>query len=151
MRSNPKREFIRHTVDVPLEISEIDGGGSHTEKSVNLGFGGLAFQSDHCPSVGDLLELRIPTVEPPFEARGRVAWCRSEGDGYLVGVAFLDASDAFRARMVQQVCSIENYRQEVELLEGRSLSTPEAAAEWISRFADRFPDSTPVGGKSPSC
>jgi hypothetical protein len=151
MRSNPKREFIRHTVDVPLEISEVDGGGSHMEKSVNLGFGGLAFHSDSCPSVGDLLELRIPTVEPPFEARGRVAWCRSEGDGYLVGVAFMDASDAFRARMVQQVCSIENYRQEVELLEGRSLSTPEAAAEWISRFAGRFPDSSPIGPQSPSC
>ncbi len=144
MRSNPKREFIRHTVQVPIEVHTVDGAVE--EESVNVSHGGLAFCTETCPPAGEIIELKIPSVDPPFSARGRVAWCRREGKEYLVGVAFLDASDAFRARMVQQVCSIEQYRLEVEAEEGRRLTTPEAAAEWISRYADRFPDAEPTVG-----
>jgi hypothetical protein len=43
--------------------------------------------------------------------------------------------------MVQQVCSIENYRREVQQREGRALTTQEAASEWIAKYAGRFPDS----------
>jgi hypothetical protein len=78
-------------------------------------------------------------VDPPFEAMARVAWCRPDGDAFLVGVEFLDSDDAFQSRMVQQVCSIENYKQDVAAKEGRVLSSQEAAAEWISKFAGRFP------------
>lgn len=163
------REFIRHTVDVPIEYSRIeqeeaddlddllgDGGvgssadaraprgESHEAHSVNVGFGGLAFTTDECPSAGDLIELRIPTVQPPFVARARVAWCRPEADDWLVGASFLDASDAFRSRMVQQVCSIENYRKEVREREGRELTVEQASTEWIEKFANRFPT---AGGK----
>jgi len=152
------REFIRHTVDVPLQFRAIEANehpelgpipidddyaarGESTEgHSRNVGFGGLAFDSNFCPNTGQLIELRIPTVDPPFIAKARVAWCRANPDGgYLIGASFLDASDAFRSRMVQQVCSIENYRKEVKEREGRELTTQQASAEWISRFAGRFP------------
>ena len=146
MRSNPKREFIRQTIHVPIEVRAISDQRMELQESVNVSFGGLAFNTDRCPRDGEVIEIHIPTVDPPFTARGRVAWCRQEEGSYLVGVAFLDASDAFRARMVQQVCSIENYRREIEAEEGRKLTTPEAAAEWISRYAGRFPDSEIMPG-----
>ena len=151
------REFIRHTVDVPLQFRAIDAhehndlgpipdeGHAHTGEAAeghsrNVGFGGLAFDSNFCPAVGQLIELKIPTVDPPFIAKATVAWCRSNPDGgYMIGASFLDASDAFRSRMVQQVCSIENYRKEVKEREGRDLTTEEASTEWISRYAGRFP------------
>ena len=91
-KDNPRREFLRHTVRVPLEITSAGNGAAHVEEGVNIGYGGLAFVSSVCPTVGDVLHLRIETVDPPFEADARVAWCRSEGDGYLVGVEFLDAA-----------------------------------------------------------
>ena len=144
MKSNPRREFLRHTVRVPLEVTRADGVAPLMEEGVNVGYGGLAFVSTRCPKVGEILQLRIETVEPAFEAAARVAWCRPEADRYLVGVEFLDASDAFRSRMVQQVCSIENYRQEVEEQEGRTLGAGEAAHEWITKYAGRFPDSETV-------
>lgn len=142
-RSNPKRRFIRHTVHVPLEITPADESVSSPAEAVNLSHGGLAFQVERCPSVGELLHLRIPSVDPPFEATVRVAWCRPEGASFLVGASFLDEKDAFRGRMVQQVCTIENYRREVEEREGRELSSADAAAEWIERFGGRFPDAAP--------
>lgn len=140
-RENPRREFIRHTVDVPLEVEELAGAEARNERSRNVSTGGLAFVSQRCPREGDLLRLRIPTVDPPFEAAARVAWCRPEEGRYLVGVQFVEAAAAFRSRMVQQVCSIENYRREVREREGRELGTQQAATEWIAKYAGRFPES----------
>lgn len=135
---NPRREFIRHTADVPIEVRTVEG-----EEAVahgrNVSHGGLAFVSELCPAEGATIELTIPNVEPPFQAHARVAWCRPEADGFLVGVQFLDANDAFRARMVEQVCTIERYRSEVRENEGRELTAQEAAAEWIGKYAGRFP------------
>jgi hypothetical protein len=54
-------------------------------------------------------------------------------------VTFLDAEVAFLARMVEQVCHIEDYRQSVSRIEGRQLSAEEAATEWIDRYARDFP------------
>lgn len=139
-QDQPRREFVRHTVDVPLEVETLGDGARLREHGINIGHGGLAFLSSTCPRVGDMLRIRIPTVQPPFEADARVAWCRPEGGNHLVGVQFLDPAAAFRSRMVQQVCSIENYRREVERVEGRALTTQEAAAEWIAKYAGRFPD-----------
>lgn len=136
--SSPRR-FIRHTVDVPLEVWPDGDGPARPQQGLNVSSGGLAFLFDVCPSDGDIVRIRIPTVDPPFEARARVVWCRAEGDRYLVGVEFLDQADAFRVRMVEQVCAIEQYREQVLQEEGRRLDPQEAAAEWIRKFAGRFP------------
>jgi c-di-GMP-binding flagellar brake protein YcgR len=134
-----RRRFVRHTTDVPLEVERLGESSPLIEVGTDISHGGLAFLSTTCPQVGEILQLRISTVKPVFEARAQVAWCRPEGGKYLVGVRFLDASDAFRARMVEQVCAIEQYRAEVREREGRDLTTADAAAEWIGMYAERFP------------
>ena len=136
------REFVRHTVNVPLEVTTVPTAPAATLQGVNVSHGGLAFLYPECPREGEIFQLRIPTVNPPFEAQAKVVWCRREDEQWLVGVSFLDSTHAFQSRMVQQACAIENYRREVLEKENRSLSTQEAAAEWISRFAGRFPGST---------
>lgn len=135
----PRRRYVRHTIGVPLQVERVGEPAPLEEAGVNVSHDGLAFHSGWCPAVGDVLQLRIPTVDPPFEARARVMWCRPEDGRFLVGVQFLDRSDAFRSRMVQQVCAIERYRDEVREQEGRELGTQEAAAEWIAKFAGQFP------------
>lgn len=135
---NPTRAFIRHTVNVPLEIKVVPDAPSQSNEGVNISEGGLAFTVDECLPDNSIITLRIPTVTPPFEAQARVAWCRAEGDKFLVGVQFLDSNDAFQSRMVQQVCAIEQYRQE-EMRKGRTLDSQQAASEWISKYAGRFP------------
>jgi hypothetical protein len=126
---------------VPLEVDRVGGSTPLTEQGINVSYGGLAFLSTACPSVGEILRIRIAVVDPAFEGRARVAWCRPESGKFLVGVQFLDSTAAFQSRMVQQVCSIENYRKEVLQREGRALTAHAAAAEWIARYAGRFPDS----------
>ena len=139
---NPRREYIRHTADVPIEVRTVDGGAA-AATGRNVSHGGLAFVSELCPVEGATIEIAIPDVDPPFQAHARVAWCRPEADAFLVGVQFLDATDAFRARMVEQVCTIERYRDSVREEEGRELTAQEAAAEWIGKYAGRFPVASP--------
>lgn len=145
VQKKPDRRFIRHTVHVPLVVDRVGEADPLIEEGINVSHGGLAFLSTACPRVGEILRLRIPTVEPVFEADARVAWCRPESEKFLVGVQFLDSTAAFQSRMVQQVCSIENYRMEVQQRENRVLTTQDAAAEWIAKYAGRFPDSEITG------
>ena len=47
-----------------------------------------------------------------------------------------------RDRLVRdstQLCHIEHYKQMVLRTQGRSLSGQQAALEWISKFAEQFP------------
>jgi c-di-GMP-binding flagellar brake protein YcgR len=139
-RFNPQRAFIRHTAGVPIEVRALAGRAARKLESVNVSAGGLSFVSDEELKVGSVIQIRIGQVQPPFEAEARVVWTGPEGDRWCIGVQFLDANDAFRARMVEQVCAIDRYRQEVEEDEGRKLTAQEAAAEWITKYAGRFPD-----------
>jgi hypothetical protein len=135
----PRRRFIRHTADVPIEINALDH--SRIQPGVNVSEGGLSFLSDSDIPLGTTIEIRIPAVHPPFEAHARVVWRKEEDSRFCIGVEFLDATMAFRARMVEQVCAIEEYRRQIHHDEGRVLTRDEAAREWIGKFAERFPSS----------
>jgi hypothetical protein len=136
------RSYIRHPSDIPIEYhSDTMHSRSGGEALRNIGEGGLAFRSKHALPVGTTITIRISLVQPDFEARGQVVWCRPEGGLFEIGVAFLDAGDLFRARMVEQICHIEQYRADVLNNEGRYLSGEGAAREWIQKFAGDFPES----------
>ncbi|WP_374673191.1 PilZ domain-containing protein [Ideonella sp.] len=134
------RQFIRHAIDVPVRVGFTPGetpGAYHTH---DIGEGGLAFRCSCAVPAGRDIDVCIDSVDPPFRAQAQVAWCRPHVvSGYELGVRFLDAEDAFRARMVAQVCAIEDYRRSVRRTEGRELGAEEAAAEWIERHAADFP------------
>lgn len=132
------RNFIRHPSCIPIEFGSCSAGIRALASNVSVG--GLAFDSDHQVNPGDVVALKIATVSPVFEASAQVMWCKPKNTGFELGVAFLDQEDAFRARMVEQICHIENYKEQVQQTEHRELSSEEAAHEWISKFADEFPD-----------
>ncbi len=136
------RHSIRHPSDIPIEISTDELAEDQREAMNDISFGGLSFQSRDYIKAGTTIAIRIPFVEPPFETMAKVRWCRKRAGGhYDIGVAFPDREEAFRTRMVEQVCHIEHYKREVFEKEGRQLSGEEAAAEWISRYAATFPSS----------
>lgn len=134
------RQFIRHPVGIPIEVRAGEHAGGELHHAGNLSLGGLEFDSDAEIEPGKVVELRIPITEPAFATSGRVAWCRRSGNSFQLGVQFLDADEAYRTRMVEQVCHIEEYRRSVQRIEGRELSAEDAAFEWIHRFAAQFPE-----------
>lgn len=105
-----------------------------------IGIGGLAFRCAGGLEPGAVVHLRISCVDPKFETEARVVWCRDNGSDSELGVEFLNPDDAYKARMVEQVCHIENYRQHILSSEGRTLTPEEAAIEWVGGFAAGFPN-----------
>lgn len=138
------RAFIRHPSGVPLEIGS-GGRVTHALRRLqNISIGGVCVETDQFMETGLIVTVKIPSVQPPFEANGRVVWCLKKNAAFDVGIQFLNEKDLFAARMVEQVCHIEHYRNEVLRQEGRQLSSQEAAEEWVAKYAPLFPD---IGGK----
>jgi len=133
------RAYIRHPSDMPIELSPLEAHEQVCTLTKDISIGGLSFYSRRPFDTGTEVNVKIPVTTPPFEANVKVVWCVSNVDGYDVGVEFIHSSDAYKARMVEQVCHIEHYRLWVKEVEGRELDSERAAKEWIGKFAGQFP------------
>jgi hypothetical protein len=139
------RKFIRHPVDVPIQVSnswvEDEDDETLDQTITNVSLGGLAFVSPEPLEILDRVRVCIPILERDNTLIGNVVWCEKCDSGveFEIGIEFEKSRDVFRLRMIEQVCQIEHYRKEVMLNEGRELSTQEAASEWISKYAGDFP------------
>jgi hypothetical protein len=137
------RKFIRHPADVPIQVT-LDWVDDEDDETVdqtitNVSLGGLAFVSQKPLEVLQRVRISIPVLEQDSHLVGNVVWCEKAGGAYEIGVEFEHSRDAFRLRMIEQICHIEHYRKEVEQQEGRKLSSQDAAREWISKYAGDFP------------
>ncbi|MTW22191.1 PilZ domain-containing protein [Allochromatium palmeri] len=139
--SRTERRFLRHPSDVPIRYSLREVVTDERDYLRNIGEGGLCFNARLAIQPGTRIHIQIPIADPVFEADGIVAWCDRHGAIFEVGVRFEGVEDRYGVRMVEQVCHIEHYRHEIQEREGRSLSSEEAALEWIQKYADRFPGS----------
>lgn len=135
------RRYVRHPTDIPISFRLGAVGANHREYARNIGESGLCFLSPARITPGTAIQIEIAIAGPIFRAEGVVAWCRrdEEGGAFEVGVCFTGLETAYSIRMVEQVCHIEHYRQEVLRTEGRDLTSEEAALEWIEQFSARFP------------
>ena len=132
------RVYVRHPSEFPVELRSASGGNSRRERLRDVSTGGVCVRSQTAFERGERVLVSIPVGAPGFEAEGRVAWCRPTEEGYRVGIEFTGTVEAFRARMVEQVCHIERYHRQL-LAEGRNATEEEAAREWIANYAARFP------------
>ena len=140
------RQFIRHPSEIPLEYCITDEPAMcNMDFITNISRGGVSFHSQEYIAPEKWLHLYIPVDENYFEADAQVRWCNkisthaSSNDDYDVGVSFCNTSAAFSARMIEQVCHIEEYKKRINETEGRKISSDQAAAEWIEKYADTFP------------
>lgn len=133
------RRFLRHPSDAPIRYSLREVITDERDYLRNIGGGGLCFRSCLDIQPGTRIHIQIPIADPVFEADGIVVWCHRHGEIFEVGVRFEGVEARYGVRMVEQVCHIEHYRHKIQAREGRSLTSEEAALEWIQKYADRFP------------
>ena len=137
------RKYIRHPADIPIQVS-VDLIGDDTDDSAdqtltNLSVGGLSFISSKPLELLATVRVSIPVLQQDSYLKGKVVRCEKSSDGFEIGLEFEGKSDVFQLRMIEQICHIEHYRKEIQLVEGREMSSEEAAREWISKYADEFP------------
>lgn len=134
------RQYVRHPTDVPIEWSLGDVAIQGSEYLKNVSHGGLAFVSVSALPLGAVVNINIPLVDPQVVLRGIVVWCAADsGNQFEVGVRFVDESNHFAMRMVEQICHIEHFKREIFEREGRELTGEEAALVWINQYAKDFP------------
>lgn len=134
------RRFVRHPTDIPIHISAatIQPNGTIEYQMTTVSQGGLSCDVDREFATGCLVDIHIPSVTPPYHGLGEVVWCRSKGDSFEIGLRFTNREEAFKSRMVQQVCQIEHYKNMVFEQEGRVLDGNQAANEWIAKHAASY-------------
>jgi hypothetical protein len=137
------RKYIRHPADVPIQVAsdwtELEFDEASEQTLTNVSLGGLAFISPDPLEVLHRVRIGFPILNLDTFLVGKVVWCEESEEGYEIGLEFESSKDVFRLRMIEQICHIEHYRKEVAQVEGRDLSTQEAAEEWISKYASDFP------------
>lgn len=135
-----RRTYFRHPVSAPIQVFPQQAEAVHLPMR-DISSGGLAFRSNVLLDKGNVLKIRIPHVDPPFEAACVVCWHRrlDHDAQFEIGVMFLDEQTRFRLRMVEQICHIIDYHQHASD-SGRKLSFEEAAQEWIEAHAADFGD-----------
>ncbi len=129
------RNYIRYHTRMPVEYSFSEDEPGTRKILNNICTGGLSFCSETSLEPGTQIHLLIPVSGDPFEGEGIVVWCRDEEQHHFcIGVRFYDATTAYSANVVNQICHIEDYRQRLELKEGRLLSSEEASREWFQKY-----------------
>ena len=133
------RNFIRHPADIPIKIIKNGSEDCYRQPLHDISIGGLRCWFNEPLAIGAEIIIIIDLVEPVLEIPGRVIWCRAVDDSYELGIEYRGEEDVYRLRMVEQICHIEHYRNEIQLKEGRNISSEQAAREWIVKFAGDFP------------
>ena len=102
------RNYIRHPTSIPIHVNA--GGHDVGNLSLqNLSSGGLCFITDQAIKIGEFIDFLIPVVKPDYVGTGVVVWRRKQtAKMFEVGLRFTNEDEFFRARMVEQVCQIEN-------------------------------------------
>ncbi len=132
------RKYVRHPTEIPVEYNITGETDIQLKSAKNIALGGMCFASSACEENGKILNISIPSINPEFHIKGKVVWCLQQRDSVEIGVQFIDTADAFRARLVEQICHIKHYQKKVLQLEGRQLSDKQAALEWIEKHAGEF-------------
>lgn len=133
------RKYIRHPADIPLSC-RLQEDEDHTQCCAhNISMGGLCFDHDTYIKPKSIVHININISDPEFETNAIVIWCNKVAGAYELGIKFENDATEFSMRMVEQLCHIEHYKNEVLIKEGRQLSSDEAASEWIKKHAKSFP------------
>lgn len=130
------RSYIRHSASMPITVKS-NQSDSQTQTLQNVSAGGLCFFSNYFLPQGISININIPNLEHPFVENCTVSWCNKVEDHYDVGVSFDSYQTVFRMRMIEQLCYIEDYRNQILNSEDRQITSEEASQEWIAKFSDR--------------
>ena len=134
------RRHVRHVTGIPVEVRLEYHDDYHGEDDTitNVSLGGLCFVASDRLDVDESVQVRFPVLNQEQRLNGKVVWCNKTARGYEVGLEFDDPEEVGRLRMIDQICQIESFRQQVEKTDGRKLSSEQAAREWVSRYAGDF-------------
>lgn len=124
---------------MPIAL-KIEYDNAVASRSRDICEGGLCFLWDDYLETGIPVHITIFMKAARFELNGRVAYSKREKDTgyYRTGLTFMDADNAFKAKLAEETREILDYQQMVSRVQGHEVPVEEAAEEWIAKYAERF-------------
>jgi hypothetical protein len=139
-----RRRFVRHPIQVPLPVRPPGGAEPFLSHVGDISEGGVSFTSPVEMNRGATLEIELPIHRSRFTLTGSVARCAPLPDGtYRIGLEFVEPSTAFKMKLAEQVLRIENLRKLLSKERGVEVSSNEASAIWVEKYASIFADLMP--------
>ena len=136
-----RRRYVRHPIRVPLVVRY--GGTDLRTRSGDLSEGGLSFQAINELVHGTQVEVELPVNHTRFKLIGTVAACVRAGEGFRVGLSFVETGLMFKMKLAEQVLRIEELRLALSKERGHEVDKAEAAAIWVEKYASTFADLYP--------
>lgn len=140
-----RRHFIRHPLSLPLTYKVIKPGLSKDREdirseTINVSVGGLLFPAKHPVEPNSMIAIKMPFEDKMFNIKAKVIRCvnNSETKFYDIAVSFFRLNEAFKAKMIEQIYLIAEYRNLLTLQSGKEVSLEEASRKWIKRYSERF-------------
>ena len=140
-----RRHFIRHPLSLPLVYKIIKSRKDQDlpglrSKTLDVSMGGLLFPSKNPVKLNSLIEIEMPFENKVFNFKARVVRCinNAETKLYDIAVSFFRLREAFKAKMIEQIYLISEYRDLLSLQAGKEISLEEASRKWIKRYSKRF-------------
>lgn len=137
---NEKRQFYRHPIKVPIQLTKVEEKSPAKVRSEDLSQGGLSFFWPNPVPEGSHLEITIPVEKQLFKMNAHVTHCQKDDITGLfkTGVCFEDSISAFRAKLAEEIIEIRQYCEKMSLLRGKKFSEEESARLWVERHAENF-------------
>ncbi|MEA3489858.1 MAG: PilZ domain-containing protein [Candidatus Omnitrophota bacterium] len=140
MMYHEKRRFIRHLLVNPLEFQVSEEKEFEKSETLDVSEGGLLFVSKNDVPAGTLIKLQMPLYDKIFKVKAKVMHTEKDtATGlYRIGVTFVNYTDAFKVKLIEQIYLIEEYRVLRSLQMEKEMTMQEASKEWIKRYSERF-------------
>lgn len=104
------RKNVRYQTNIHALCSCSQSRINQHERLRDISVDGLSFRSHVAYEKGTILTIQIP-VNPHFQVKARVVWCRQQHQHYYVGVKFLQIENGFRINTVEQINYMEQSGQ----------------------------------------
>ena len=140
-----RRHFIRHPVSLPLVYKVIHPGLGQSREDLraqtsNVSVGGLLFPGKHSVRPNSMIAIQMPFEDKVFNVKAKVIRCVNNPETrlYDIAVSFFRFHEAFKAKMIEQIYLISEYRDLLILQSGKEVSLAEASRKWVKRYSERF-------------
>ncbi len=105
------RSFPRFSLTIPLEIRKAVGDNGEPKEqftvyaeSKNISAGGIAFRTNVELEIGLFIQIKI-LVDKPFDLIAKIAWCKTNNNGFDTGVEIM----ARQANLLENMMQLTNF------------------------------------------
>jgi hypothetical protein len=133
------RQHARRKTEIPVRYYGYGMPENKTGQLRDVSLSGLSFKSHYHFQSGTRIIVHIPYTSPLFKTFASVIWCHHSDSFYEVGIKFHDINGDTQKVMFEQICLIENYRTDVRKTECRTITSEQAAREWLSLLGNDIP------------